>query len=259
MSLTWPVPGRPFIRLSADYMFDPAMIRVGSQAELTYVRALTISKRLCTAGTIYREHLPLLCRDMRGLSKISAALCSEALWLPIDDGSGFRIRTWEKYNAGDEDVSAGQGRVSRRKQDPPEIIDLGKGRTSAEPLARAYPGAPAQPCARDVRGDVGAPPPPLGEGGGAPDLGSSRSVTTAREPAHRTPFISVAHDADRPPLRDHGRPSMDSERDWRTPRPVAAKPPELGDLRAKLAESSKKYRGKERPPLFGEKRGGEEK
>lgn len=106
-------------------------------------------------------------------------------------------------------------------------------------------------------------PPPKGAGGEKTKRGGAdaplRGGALARARDVSTPPTDrpASVPSDDQKTRENRQRPMGSEADWRAPRPAAAKPPDLGPVRAKLAEASAKYH--DRPyrakPLIGTDKG----
>lgn len=92
-----------YVQLDAEYMHDPKIMRAGALAELVYVRALTLSKRLLSDGNIDEVHLPLLCIGLPGKPSAHAlSLVRNGLW--TETAAGWHIVAWEKRNKSSDEI-----------------------------------------------------------------------------------------------------------------------------------------------------------
>ncbi len=84
-----------FIKLDVEYTDDPKILRAGPHAELVFIRALALAKRLLSDGNIDTAHLPRLTLGIPGRPAVhAAALVREGLWTVTD--TGWHITAWEK-------------------------------------------------------------------------------------------------------------------------------------------------------------------
>ena len=109
--------------LSAYYYDDDAMIRAGERAEVLYCRSLAFSARQLKDGFITDAQVKRLGVGLAGLPGRIAKLVEVGLWERIedgalfgDDGGGYRVRQWLKWNLSAEQIAAKQRRDSDRKR-----------------------------------------------------------------------------------------------------------------------------------------------
>lgn len=92
-----PIPSE-FVPLHVHYRRDRAIRRAGAQAELLYIRGLVHAKVADSGGRIEDYDLPLIADGITDSDDAVRQLTSNALW--VEDGQGWLIRSWEKWNGG---------------------------------------------------------------------------------------------------------------------------------------------------------------
>jgi hypothetical protein len=93
-----------YVPLDVDYAADPKIMRAGANAELLYVRALALAKRLMEDGRIDTVHLPGLCIGIPGKPATHAlALVREGLW--TETCAGWAITSWAKRNRSKAEIA----------------------------------------------------------------------------------------------------------------------------------------------------------
>lgn len=102
-----------YVPLSVNYAHDEAIRRAGYMAELLYIRALAYAKRTNTSGFVPAYDLEVVAIGLRGTRKAVQKLVEVGLWEAVDDG--WIIRSWHRWNADAEAVSAG-GRLGNHKR-----------------------------------------------------------------------------------------------------------------------------------------------
>jgi hypothetical protein len=156
--------------LSSSYFTDPAVIAIGLQAEVVYVRSLAFAAGSGTDGFLHDAHVRLLCRGVRGIRRTCEALTFYKLWVRDDPRGGYHIRSWHKWNPSEEDIAAGQG--------PARPVETGrsrgpKPRTGASDRYRSQ-----SPADTDTDTDAvlaARPPPGPGRAANPPDLTAVRA------------------------------------------------------------------------------------
>jgi hypothetical protein len=93
------------------YYYDPALLRAGEQAEVLFCRGLAYCGGVESAGVIDKTVLPMLVPTKPQAR--ADALVREGLWL--DEGTHYRIRSWEKLQD-EHDVAAEKRRKDRERQ-----------------------------------------------------------------------------------------------------------------------------------------------
>ena len=106
-----------YVPLDANYSEDAAIISVGPDAELCYVRALTLCKRLLTDGFIARAHLPRLAGDLHSIQTgeqtiegLAGALVEHHLWTEAE--GGWQVRGWLNWNPSRAEIDEGRRKAS---------------------------------------------------------------------------------------------------------------------------------------------------
>ncbi len=97
---------RLFVPLDVDFQQDPKILAAGPWAELAYVRALALCKRLLTDGFVSRSQLRFLCDGLTladtgnpenpTSDEIAAMLVDCGLWSEAD--GGWYIVAWSWHN-----------------------------------------------------------------------------------------------------------------------------------------------------------------
>lgn len=85
---------RLHVQLDVDYADNAKMIEAGEMAELLYVRALCLAKKLLTDGLIADVHLPRMC--LPNVEERATALVRVGLWRRVP--GGYRIVGWLERN-----------------------------------------------------------------------------------------------------------------------------------------------------------------
>lgn len=110
------IPGE-FVPLDVRYRRDRAIRRAGAEAELLYIRSLTLAKREETGGVIEDYDIPELTEGLRDPDAAIRALVDNHLWVKRTDGA-WLIRSWEKWNpAIDPSASGTLGNHNRWHRD----------------------------------------------------------------------------------------------------------------------------------------------
>lgn len=95
------IPGT-FVPLDVYYLRDPAIQRVGPDAELLYLRALAHCKAVGGQGLITRYDLAAISVGLRAVPTKVDALVRERLWEVVD--GGWAIRSWLRWNRSAEEI-----------------------------------------------------------------------------------------------------------------------------------------------------------
>ena len=106
-----------WIRLSADYAWDPRIMRIRPAAELLYLRTLAASRAHESDGHVAREWLAALTRgfDARTAQRAVNDLVSEGLWEPCDDGWRVPYERWARWQDTNDDRAAQRENERKRK------------------------------------------------------------------------------------------------------------------------------------------------
>lgn len=105
-------PGN-YVPLDVNYARDVAVRKAGPNAELLYIRSLAYAKGARTSGFVSDFDLEVVAVGMRAVRAAAEKLCEVGLWMRVTDG--WRIRSWDRWNAGDRIVSAG-GKLGNHKR-----------------------------------------------------------------------------------------------------------------------------------------------
>lgn len=89
------IPGE-FVPLSSNFSDDPAVLEVGPDAELLYLRGLQYAKRQRTDGHIPKVALSTVGRDIRRYTTLPQRLVTAGLWVAVN--GGWNIRSWDGWN-----------------------------------------------------------------------------------------------------------------------------------------------------------------
>lgn len=90
------------VPLDVNYSDDLKMIEAGEKAELLYIRALCMAKRMLSDGFIADNQLKRL--GLSGHKQRAQRLVDTGLWLRVD--GGFQIAAWLKHNKSAEEIAA---------------------------------------------------------------------------------------------------------------------------------------------------------
>lgn len=107
--------------LSANYYDDDAVIAAGEKAEVLYTRGLAFCARTLTDGVITDLQLTRIGAGLPGLNARAKKLCEVGLWRRLDgdlldqEGSGYQVVRWLKWNLSKAEIEARQRKDSERK------------------------------------------------------------------------------------------------------------------------------------------------
>lgn len=109
--------------LSAYYYDDDAVIRAGERAEVLFTRSLAFSARQLKDGFISDAQVSRLGAGLSGLRARVTTLLEVGLWERVEDGTlfgeeggGYRVRKWLKWNSSADEIAVKQRRDSERKK-----------------------------------------------------------------------------------------------------------------------------------------------
>lgn len=86
-----------FVPLDVNFQDDDKLLAVSAAAELVYIRAMALSKRLLSDGYIAPSHLRRLCDKLDDRPEdLADELVDRGLLAPLD--GGYRIVAWMKHN-----------------------------------------------------------------------------------------------------------------------------------------------------------------
>jgi len=111
--------GRLYVPLDVNYADDPKIVEAGPDAELLYLRALALAKRLEDDGIIHRGHLRRLGADLPAVNRgtlvdaIADRLVVTGLWTEHPDG--YRITSWLDWNPSAAELDARRAAERARK------------------------------------------------------------------------------------------------------------------------------------------------
>ena len=91
-----------YVKLDASYDDDPKILMAGEKAEVLYLRALCLAKRILSDGFIADVHLPRF-----GLTSVNVRakkLVEVGLWERVE--GGYLIVSWLKHNSSKDEVEA---------------------------------------------------------------------------------------------------------------------------------------------------------
>ena len=104
--------GEIHVEWSVDYADDPKMIAAGERAELLYIRATCLAKRLLTDGFVADNQLPRF--SLSGVGKRAEKLVEVGLWERVE--GGYRITAFLKRNKSRAEILADRDRDAERKR-----------------------------------------------------------------------------------------------------------------------------------------------
>lgn len=99
--------------LAAQYYLDDAILEVGPDAELLWVRVLSFLASVPTDGFITDRQLRTVGFGLRGLQKRITALTDVGLLMTLENG--FEARSWHKWNKTAQDRNQIRARDRERK------------------------------------------------------------------------------------------------------------------------------------------------
>lgn len=104
----------PYAPLSATYSLDDAIIEAGEEAELLYVRGLAFCAASESDGFITKAQLKrFVGAGMDNVMERAARLVEVGLW--EEDGGGYVVRAWLKWNASTEELGRARRKDRERK------------------------------------------------------------------------------------------------------------------------------------------------
>lgn len=98
---------RLYVPLDVNAMDDPRLVRAGPMAELLYVRALQVCKRLGTDGQIDEALLGRVAAGLADPAALVCALVDQGAWLVVP--GGWQIAAWGRWNLSQEQLDARRG------------------------------------------------------------------------------------------------------------------------------------------------------
>jgi hypothetical protein len=101
-----------YVPLNVNYPDDVA--GVGPMAELLYVRALCLAKRLGSDGELTDVHVMRLTADLKGGAGSVEPLVAAGLWERLE--GGYRITAWLKHNLSRGEIEARKAADRGRKR-----------------------------------------------------------------------------------------------------------------------------------------------
>lgn len=104
--------GEVYVPLSVDYADDPKIIAAGERAEVLYVRALCLSKRILSDGFVADVQLSRF--GLSGVHARARRLVEVGLWARVDNG--YQVVAFLKRNRSRADVLADRAAEADRKR-----------------------------------------------------------------------------------------------------------------------------------------------
>lgn len=107
--------------LSAYYYDDDAIIRAGEKAEVLFCRLLAFSARQLKDGFVSEAQMTRVGHGLTGVPRRVQQLVDVGLLEPVDDslfaneGCGYRVIRWLKWNLSAAEIQQKQKRDSARK------------------------------------------------------------------------------------------------------------------------------------------------
>jgi len=101
------IPGE-FVPLHVHFQRDPCLQRAGANAELLFIRTLAHARVHKTDGAVTEFDLRSVGAGLRRPREAAQALVREGLWIATEDG--WSIRSWEKWNGSNPQVTDAQSR-----------------------------------------------------------------------------------------------------------------------------------------------------
>lgn len=107
--------------LSANYYDDDAVIEAGERAEVLFTRGLAFCARNLNDGFITDLQLARIGVGLRDIKGRAQRLVDVGLWERLEgdlfdsEGSGYRVRRWNKWNLTRAEIEAKQRKDAERK------------------------------------------------------------------------------------------------------------------------------------------------
>lgn len=107
--------------LSANYYDDDAVIAAGERAEVLFTRGLAFCARNLNDGFITDLQLARIGVGLAGVKVRAKKLVDVGLWERVEDdlfdaeGTGYRVRRWDKWNLTKAEIEAKQRADADRK------------------------------------------------------------------------------------------------------------------------------------------------
>ncbi len=107
--------------LSANYYDDDAVIAAGERAEVLFTRGLAFCARNLNDGVITDLQLARIGVGLSAVKSRAQRLVDVGLWERLDgdlldtEGTGYRVRRWNKWNLTRSEIEAKQRRDADRK------------------------------------------------------------------------------------------------------------------------------------------------
>lgn len=111
-----------FVKLDASYFLDPKIERISPLAELLFIRSLCHARAHLTDGRITLRALRMIHPDdtcRAGPLELADELVRAGLWTELDaseDGTGWRIASWDQHNPPSDEIKAKRERDAERKR-----------------------------------------------------------------------------------------------------------------------------------------------
>ena len=203
-------PGN-YVPLDVNYARDIAIRKAGPNAELLFLRSLAYAKGALTSGFVSDFDLEVVAVGMRSVKAAAEKLVEVTLWVRVSDG--WLIRSWERWNAGMEAISAGgklgnhtRWHVDRGLTEP--TCDLCTDRPQLAPDitpdSPSVSGGESQGKGREGKGREELPSSPRGEAEGFAEFYDAYPRKTGRKAA-ATKFAIAARTVDPQHLIDRAR------------------------------------------------------
>lgn len=108
-----------FAPLSANYYDDDAIIAAGEKAEVLFTRAMAFAARKPADGFI--TDLQLTTFRLSAVQSRAKKLCEVGLWERVEEdllgtGTGYRIKSWLKWNRSKAEIEDQQRKDAARKR-----------------------------------------------------------------------------------------------------------------------------------------------
>ncbi len=105
-----------WVRLMTNYFFDDAILRVGPQAEVLFLRSVAFCGGTGSDGFVSAGQLPVVGIGLEAVEDLAARLVEAGLWVPDADRGGWDVRQWLKYNRSTDEIAKGRSRDAAAKR-----------------------------------------------------------------------------------------------------------------------------------------------
>jgi hypothetical protein len=104
-----------WIRLSANYMNDPRIIQAGPNAELIWLRGLSVARQMKTDGLLSKTWMAHVGRDIQNRQRSIHRLLEVGLWEETESGFSIPFDRWSRWQTTQDQIEH-QRKLARERQ-----------------------------------------------------------------------------------------------------------------------------------------------